>query len=87
VQPLASRAAVLGALTAVDLVVPFAEDTPLALIEAIRPDLLVKGADYREDQVVGAELVRSYGGEVRLAPLSPGHSTSATIARIGAAAL
>jgi D-beta-D-heptose 7-phosphate kinase / D-beta-D-heptose 1-phosphate adenosyltransferase len=87
VQPLASRVAVLGALAAVDLVVPFAEDTPLALIEAIRPDLLVKGADYREDQVVGAELVRSYGGEVRLAPLSPGHSTSATLARIGANAV
>ncbi len=86
VQPLASRAAVLGAMAAVDLVVPFSEDTPLALIEAIRPDLLVKGADYREDQVVGAALVRGYGGEVRLAPLSPGHSTSATIARIGIAA-
>ncbi|MDF2780324.1 MAG: bifunctional heptose 7-phosphate kinase/heptose 1-phosphate adenyltransferase [Geminicoccaceae bacterium] len=86
VQPMASRAAVLGALAAVDLVVPFAEDTPLALIQAIRPDLLVKGADYREDEVVGAELVRGYGGEVRLAPLSPGHSTTATIARLGAAA-
>ncbi|HEX6101509.1 MAG TPA: D-glycero-beta-D-manno-heptose 1-phosphate adenylyltransferase [Alphaproteobacteria bacterium] len=84
VQPLASRAAVLGALAAVDLVVPFAEDTPLALIQAIRPDLLVKGADYREEEVVGAELVRGYGGEVRLAPLSPGHSTTATIARLGA---
>jgi D-beta-D-heptose 7-phosphate kinase/D-beta-D-heptose 1-phosphate adenosyltransferase len=86
VQPMASRAAVLGALAAVDLVVPFAEDTPLALIQAIRPDLLVKGADYREEEVVGAELVRGYGGEVRLAPLSPGHSTTATIARLGAAA-
>jgi D-beta-D-heptose 7-phosphate kinase/D-beta-D-heptose 1-phosphate adenosyltransferase len=85
VQPLASRAAVLGALAAVDLVVPFAEDTPLAALEAIRPDLLVKGADYREDQVVGAALVRSYGGEVRLAPLTRGHSTSATLARVGAA--
>lgn len=82
VQPLASRAALLGALAPVDLVVPFAEDTPLALIEAIRPDLLVKGADYREDQVVGADLVRSYGGEVRLAPLTPGHSTSATLLRV-----
>ena len=87
VQVLASRAAVLAALAAVDLVVAFAEDTPLALIEAIRPDLLVKGADYREDQVVGAELVRSYGGEVRLAPVRPGHSTTATLARIGAPAL
>ena len=87
VQPLASRAAVLSALAAVDLVTPFAEDTPLALIEAIRPDLLVKGADYREEQVVGAELVRSYGGEVQLAPVRPGHSTTATLARIAAPAL
>jgi D-beta-D-heptose 7-phosphate kinase/D-beta-D-heptose 1-phosphate adenosyltransferase len=87
VQPVASRAAVLAALAAVDLVLAFSEDTPLALIEAIRPDLLVKGADYREDQVVGADLVRSYGGEVRLAPLRPGHSTTATLARIGAPAL
>ncbi len=86
IQPLASRAAILGAMAAVDLVVPFAEGTPLALIEAIRPDLLVKGADYREDQVVGAALVRGYGGEVRLAPLSPGHSTSVAIARLGVAA-
>ena len=87
VQPLASRAALLSALAAVDMIVPFADDTPLALIEAIRPDLLVKGADYREDQVVGADLVRGYGGEVRLAPLRPGHSTTATLARIGAPAL
>ncbi len=85
VQTLASRAALIGAMAVVDLVVPFAEDTPLALIEAIRPDLIVKGADWREDQVVGAELVRSYGGQVRLAPLKRGHSTSAIIARIDAA--
>jgi D-beta-D-heptose 7-phosphate kinase/D-beta-D-heptose 1-phosphate adenosyltransferase len=85
VQPLLSRAAVLAAMAAVDLVVPFAEDTPLALIEAIRPDLLVKGADYREEEVVGAAEVRAYGGEVRLAPLKPGHSTSATLARLRSA--
>jgi D-beta-D-heptose 7-phosphate kinase / D-beta-D-heptose 1-phosphate adenosyltransferase len=87
VQALASRAAVLSALAAVDLVIPFGEDTPLGLIEAIRPDLLVKGADYREHEIVGAELVRSYGGEVRLAPVRPGHSTTATLARIAAPAL
>ena len=81
VQPLSSRAAVLAAMAAVDLVVPYAEDTPLALIEAIRPDLLVKGADYREEDVVGAAEVRAYGGAVRLAPLKPGHSTTATLAR------
>ena len=87
VQALASRASVLAAMAAVDLVLPFSEDTPLALIEAIRPDLLIKGADYREDQIVGADLVRSYGGQVRLAPLQPGHSTSATVRRIGLAAV
>ncbi len=83
IQSEAARAAVLGSLASVDLVVVFGEDTPLALIEAIRPDVLVKGADYTLDQVVGADLVRGYGGEVLLARLEPGHSTSATIARIG----
>ena len=61
-------------LAAVDLVVVFEEDTPLALIEALQPDLLVKGADYRLDQVVGADLVKSYGGKVMLAPIVPGFS-------------
>jgi D-beta-D-heptose 7-phosphate kinase/D-beta-D-heptose 1-phosphate adenosyltransferase len=87
VQGLASRAAVLGAMTGVDLVLTFSEDTPLPLIEAIRPDLLVKGADYTEQQVVGADFVRSYGGKVQLAPLQPGHSTSATVRRIALAAV
>ncbi|HEY0523152.1 MAG TPA: bifunctional heptose 7-phosphate kinase/heptose 1-phosphate adenyltransferase, partial [Stellaceae bacterium] len=67
----------------VDLVVLFDEDTPMAQIEAIRPDVLVKGADYRIDQVVGAEIVQSYGGTVLLADLVAGHSTTATIARMG----
>ncbi|MGH6719707.1 MAG: bifunctional heptose 7-phosphate kinase/heptose 1-phosphate adenyltransferase, partial [Alphaproteobacteria bacterium] len=62
----------------------FDDDTPLALIAALRPDLLVKGADYRTDQVVGADLVRGWGGRVVLAELVPGHSTSATIARLAA---
>ena len=69
------------------MVVFFDEDTPLDLISRLKPDILVKGADYREEQVVGAELVRSYGGEVRLAPVRPGHSTTATLARIAAPAL
>ena len=60
----------------------FAEDTPLALIEAIRPDVLVKGADYTKDKVVGAELVERWGGRVLLAELEPGHSTTATIAKL-----
>jgi D-beta-D-heptose 7-phosphate kinase/D-beta-D-heptose 1-phosphate adenosyltransferase len=83
VQNEAARAAVLSSLASVDLVVIFDEETPIGLIEAIRPDVLVKGADYALDQVVGADLVRSRGGEVRLAALVQGHSTTATIRRMG----
>jgi D-beta-D-heptose 7-phosphate kinase / D-beta-D-heptose 1-phosphate adenosyltransferase len=84
VQSEEARAAVLASLASVDLVVLFAEDTPVNLIEAIRPEILVKGADYRRDEVVGAALVESYGGKVLLAELLPGHSTTATIARASA---
>jgi D-beta-D-heptose 7-phosphate kinase/D-beta-D-heptose 1-phosphate adenosyltransferase len=82
VQSEAARAAVLASLATVDLVALFEEDTPEALIEAIRPDVLVKGADYRVDQVVGGPLVQEWGGVVRLAELLPGNSTTATVARI-----
>jgi D-beta-D-heptose 7-phosphate kinase/D-beta-D-heptose 1-phosphate adenosyltransferase len=82
VQSEAARAAVLASLATVDLVVLFEEDTPEALIETIRPDVLVKGADYRVDQVVGGPLVQEWGGVVRLAELLPGNSTTATVARI-----
>ncbi len=81
VQNQEARAAVLSSLAAIDLVVVFDANTPIELIEAFRPDLLVKGADYGLDQVVGAELVQSYGGKVLLAELTPGYSTTATIAR------
>jgi D-beta-D-heptose 7-phosphate kinase / D-beta-D-heptose 1-phosphate adenosyltransferase len=84
VQPDAARAAVLASLASVDLVCVFEEDTPEALIADLRPDLLMKGADYTLDTVVGAELVRGWGGEVALADLLPGHSTTATLARIRA---
>ena len=77
-----SRATVLADLSPVDLVVPFDEDTPLRLIEAARPDLLVKGADYTVEGVVGADLVASWGGEVKLAPIVEGFSTTAAIARM-----
>jgi len=76
-----ARAAVLASLASVDLVVVFDEETPLSLIEAMRPDVLVKGADYRPDQVVGGAFVESYGGTILLAALLPGYSTTATIAR------
>lgn len=82
VQGEAARATVLASLESVDLVVSFAEDTPLGLIEALRPDVLVKGADYRRDQVVGADRVEGWGGQVVLARLEPGYSTSGTIARM-----
>ena len=82
VQTELARAAVLTCLDLVDLVVIFGEPTPIALIETLRPDLLVKGADYSLDQVVGAEVVQSYGGKVLLAELSQGFSTTQMIARI-----
>lgn len=82
VNDLESRALVLAGLGSVDLVVAFEEQTPLRLIEAARPDVLVKGADYAESEVVGGELVKSWGGEVRLAEIVEGYSTSAAIARL-----
>ena len=81
-QPLEERAQLLAALRVVDLVVPFPEDTPYETIAALRPDVLVKGADYRIDEVVGADLVQGYGGKVLLASLEAGYSTSATLSRI-----
>ncbi|HJM48650.1 MAG TPA: D-glycero-beta-D-manno-heptose 1-phosphate adenylyltransferase [Alphaproteobacteria bacterium] len=84
IQGEAARATVLASFAAVDLVVIFAADTPRQLIEALRPDLLVKGADYSLDQVVGADIVAGYGGQVMLVELEPGHSTSQTIARLAA---
>lgn len=82
VQSEAARAAVLGALAAVDLVVIFSEDTPIRLIETLRPDVLVKGADYSIDTVVGADIVQGYGGQIVLAELADGHSTTNTIERL-----
>ena len=82
VQPEAARAAVLAGLASVDLVTVFEADTPETLIAALHPDLLVKGANYTLDQVVGAETVCGWGGQVLLAELVPGHSTNATVERI-----
>jgi D-beta-D-heptose 7-phosphate kinase/D-beta-D-heptose 1-phosphate adenosyltransferase len=78
----AARAAVLAALTSVDLVCLFEEDTPLAILNLIKPDVLIKGADYTRETVVGAREVESWGGKVALAELLPGHSTTATLARL-----
>jgi D-beta-D-heptose 7-phosphate kinase/D-beta-D-heptose 1-phosphate adenosyltransferase len=82
VQNEAARAAVMASLASVDLVVVFAEDTPLAVIEVLRPDVLVKGADYKRADVVGGDLVESYGGRVVLAGVVPSYSTTATIASL-----
>ena len=66
INPIQQRMMVLAGLNAVDWVVPFHEDTPETLLHLIKPDLLVKGSDYQLDQVVGADIVRSYGGDVRI---------------------
>lgn len=76
------RAAMLSALECVDLVVHFDEDTPLALIEAIQPDILVKGSDYNPDQVVGKDVVEAYGGTVKLVELIKGYSTTRLTERV-----
>jgi len=81
-SPEADRARVLAALTCVDRVVLFDEDTPLALITLLKPDILVKGGDYRLDQIVGREVVEARGGQVLALPFLPGYSTSALIDRI-----
>jgi D-beta-D-heptose 7-phosphate kinase/D-beta-D-heptose 1-phosphate adenosyltransferase len=83
-QDVHARAEVLAALEAVDLVVVFAEDTPLRLIERVRPTVLVKGADYRREDVVGRDLVEGSGGEVVLVDLVPGHSTTRLAQRAAA---
>jgi len=87
VQSESARATVMASLAPVDLVVLFDEDTPLELIRALRPDVLVKGADYTVDQVVGGDLVQGWGGQVLLVDLQEGHSTTGTIRRMTAPAL
>ncbi|HVY00779.1 MAG TPA: D-glycero-beta-D-manno-heptose-7-phosphate kinase [Pseudorhodoplanes sp.] len=86
VQSQHARADVLAALEAVDLVVVFEEDTPLRLIERVRPAVLVKGADYTREQVVGHEIVEAHGGEILLVEIAPGHSTSDIVRRSKTAA-
>jgi len=76
------RATVLEAFQFVDFVVVFDEDTPRRLIERLAPDVLVKGADYEEDEIVGAELVKERGGRVHRVPLVEGQGTSEIIERI-----
>jgi len=77
-----NRAMVLSAFSCVDYVVIFDEDTPLNLIKAIKPDILVKGGDYKHSDIVGADFVESYGGKVETIPLVQGESTSNLVKRI-----
>jgi len=82
IMPEEARAEVLAALDFVDAVVVFDEDDPLKVIEALVPDVLVKGADWKEDEIVGAGVVRESGGEVRRIDVIPGYSTTDIIERI-----
>ena len=79
----AERAYVLAALECVDVVVIFPEDTPLNLVRHLRPDVIVKGGDYSEETIVGAAEVKGWGGDVVVVPLTPGHSTTSIIRRLG----
>jgi len=83
IQDESARAAVIGAIKGVAAVVLFDEETPLELIEALEPDVLIKGADYTIDRVVGADIVQKRGGRVVLAELSEGQSTSRIVAAAG----
>lgn len=80
--PQAARAEVLAALGAVDLVTIFEEDTPADIIAALLPDVLVKGADWAPDQVVGREVVEANGGRVLLVPVVEGFSTTSLVERL-----
>lgn len=82
VNPVEQRMAVLAGLASVDWVCPFGEDTPEDLICRVLPDLLVKGGDYRPDEIAGAECVRANGGEVRVIDLLPGRSTTRILGAI-----
>lgn len=82
VRSAADRAYVLAALASVDCVAVFEEDTPRELIRLLEPDIIVKGGDYNPDTVVGAEEMHARGGEVIIIPITPGHSTTATITKL-----
>lgn len=79
------RALVLAAVECVDLVVVFPEDTPLELVKALKPDVIVKGGDYTEGTIVGATEVKGWGGRVVAVPLTPNQSTTAIIRKLSEA--
>lgn len=82
VRTQAERAYVLASLAMVDAVVIFEQDTPLELIRALRPDVLVKGGDYTESTIVGAHDVKGWGGRVSVIPLTPGQSTTSIVEKL-----
>ena len=82
ITPEAERVEILAALDSVDGVVIFDEETPLAIVSAIQPDVLVKGADWAENAIVGRDVVEARGGRVVRMPLEPGYSTTSIIDRI-----
>lgn len=82
VRTQADRAYVVASLEAVDVVTVFDEDTPLALIRCLSPDVIVKGGDYSEETIVGAAEVRARGGSILVVPLTPGQSTTSIIQRL-----
>jgi rfaE bifunctional protein nucleotidyltransferase chain/domain len=84
ITPELERAELLTALECVDAVVIFDEETPLALVTAIQPDVLVKGADWEPDNIVGRDVVEARGGRVVRMPIAPGHSTTDIIGRVRA---
>src|SRR5204863_6211213 len=82
ITPEAERVEILEALRCVDATVVFDEDTPHDVIAALQPDVLVKGADWAEDAIVGRDIVEARGGRVVRVPIEPGHSTSALVEKI-----
>ena len=84
IMPFRDRALLLSFLRPVDLVVGFSEDTPAKLIKLLHPDILAKGADYKESEIVGAKEVKSWGGKVKRIRLTTGKSTSGIVSQLGA---
>jgi rfaE bifunctional protein nucleotidyltransferase chain/domain len=82
ITPELERAEVVAALSPVDAVVIFAEDTPGEIVKALQPDILVKGADWPADQIVGRDIVEARGGRVVLVPVEQGHSTTTIVERV-----
>lgn len=82
IYPAQERAEILLALRWVDFVTVFPEPTPLETIEQVRPDVLIKGAEYKQDEIVGAEFVKKSGGCVVRIPMKPGHSTRGLVRRM-----